>query len=52
MAKMNQKMREILEKQEVIVLATATKNGTPNVVPVSCKKVIDDETILIADNFL
>jgi len=52
MAQMNQRMKEIFEKQEAIVLATATKDGVPNVVPVSVKKVIDDETVLISDQFL
>ena len=51
MAKMNQRMKEIFEKQETIVLATATKDGVPNVVPVTAKKIIDDETILISDQF-
>ena len=51
MAKMNERMKEILEKQETVVLATATKNGVPNVVPVNAKKIIDDETILISDQF-
>jgi|LQYC01.1.fsa_nt_gi predicted pyridoxine 5'-phosphate oxidase superfamily flavin-nucleotide-binding protein len=51
MAKMNQRIKEIFEKQETIVLATATKDGLPNVVPVSAKKIIDDETILISDQF-
>ena len=51
MAKMNQRVKEIFEKQETIVLATATKDGLPNVVPVNAKKIIDDETILISDQF-
>jgi len=51
MAKMNQRIKEIFEKQETIVLATATKDGLPNVVPVNAKKIIDDETILISDQF-
>ena len=51
MAKMNQRIKEIFEKQEAIVLATATKDGIPNVVPVTAKKIIDDETILISDQF-
>ena len=51
MAKMNQRIKEIFEKQETIVLATATKDGIPNVVPVTAKKIIDDETILISDQF-
>ena len=52
MAKMNQRVREIFENQQTVVLATATKNGVPNVVPINAKKIIDDETILISDQFL
>ena len=52
MAKLNQRMKEIFEKQRPIVLATATQNGIPNVVPVAMKKIIDDETILISDQYL
>jgi predicted pyridoxine 5'-phosphate oxidase superfamily flavin-nucleotide-binding protein len=52
MAKLNQRMKEIFEKQRPIVLATATKDGIPNVVPVGMKKIIDDETILISDQYL
>lgn len=51
MAKLTQRIKEIIEKQETIVLATATKEGLPNVVPVNAKKIIDDETILISDQF-
>jgi len=51
MAKMNQRIKEIFIKQETIVLATATKKGLPNVVPVNAKKILDDETILISDQF-
>ena len=52
MAKMNQRIREIFENQQIVVLATATKKGIPNVVPIAAKKIIDDETILISDQFL
>lgn len=51
MAKMTPRIREILEKQETVVLATATKEGVPNVVPINAKKILDDETILISDQF-
>jgi predicted pyridoxine 5'-phosphate oxidase superfamily flavin-nucleotide-binding protein len=50
-AKMNQRMKEIFEKQRTIVLATATEDGIPNVVPVGMKKIVDDETILISDQY-
>ena len=51
MATMNQRMKEIFEKQQIIVLATASKNGIPNVVPIGSKKIIDDGTILISDQY-
>ena len=51
MAKMNARMKEIFEKQETVVLATATKKGAPNVVPITAKKLLDDETILVSDQF-
>lgn len=52
MATMNQRMKEIFEKHETVPLATATKDGIPNVVPVTLKKILDDETILVSDQFL
>jgi len=51
MAQMSARMREIFEKQQVVVLATATKNGVPNVIPITAKKILDDETILVSDQF-
>ena len=51
MAKMNQRIRELLERRKVFALATATKNGIPNVVPIGALKVLDDETILISDQY-
>ena len=35
-----------------MVLSTATVDGTPNSVPVGSKKIIDDETVLVSDQFL
>jgi len=51
MAKLTQRIKEIFEKQGTVVLATASKEGMPNVVPVNAKKILDDETILISDQF-
>ena len=52
MARMHQRMKEIFEKQKIIVVATATEDSIPNVVPVAMKKIIDDDTILISDQYL
>jgi len=51
MAQMTKRMQELFEKVPTAVLATATGDGTPNAVPVGAKKVLDDETILISDQF-
>ena len=51
MAKMTERIRKLFETVPTAVLATATADGQPNAVPVGAKKVIDDETILISDQF-
>jgi len=52
MAKMTDRMKAMFEKVPTVVLATATADGTPNAVPVGSKKIINDETILISNQFL
>jgi uncharacterized protein len=51
MAKMTERMKELFVKVPAAILATATGDGTPNAVPVGAKKIIDDETVLISDQF-
>jgi len=51
MVKMPAEVRETLEKQKPVPIATASKSGVPNVVFVGLLKIIDDETLMIADNF-
>lgn len=51
MAKMSAKVRALFEAQAVVALATASALGVPNVVPIGAKKVLDDETILISDQY-
>lgn len=51
MAKMTDRMKELFTKVPAVVLATATADGTPNAVPVGAKNIIDDETILLSDQF-
>lgn len=52
MIKMNEQVKELLTKQRTIVLATAAPNGIPNVVPIHSKHIIDDETIMITNQFM
>jgi uncharacterized protein len=51
MAKMTEKMQELFIKVRSVVLSTAAGDSTPNAVPVSAKKLIDAETILISDQY-
>ncbi|OPY77827.1 MAG: Pyridoxamine 5'-phosphate oxidase [Syntrophus sp. PtaU1.Bin005] len=51
MARMTDRMKELFEKIPTVVLATADSDGKPNAVPVGAKKILDDETILISDQF-
>ncbi len=49
--KMKAEIQEVLGKN-IIYLATASKSGIPNVVPIGGKTVIDDQTILMVDVLL
>ena len=51
MGKLNERMKEILNNQQVIAFGTSSSNGVPNVVPMSAKKILDDDTILLSDQF-
>jgi len=44
-------MQKLLEKVQTAVLATSTKDGVPNAVPIGAKKIIDPETVLVSDQF-
>lgn len=52
MARMTERMKVLFDKVGTVALGTSTLDGIPNVVPVDAKKMIDDETILISDQFL
>ncbi len=51
MAALNERMKEIFAKQGIFVLGTADLSGIPNVVPVGAIKILDDETILVSDQY-
>lgn len=52
MAKLNSEVKNVIAKQGVFPMATASKDGLPNVVPMTFVKVYDDEHLLIVDNFM
>lgn len=45
-------MKKSLEASKLIYMATSTKDGVPNVAPMGAFKLMDDETILISDQFM
>jgi len=51
MAYMTERMKELFDKVPTVVLSTVSEESTPNAVPVGTKKIIDDETILMSDQF-
>jgi len=52
MVKLNADMKEAFAKMKVFPVATASKDGTPNVIPLGMVELHDDETIWITDNFM
>jgi len=52
MAQLPKMVKDAIGKQDVFPVATCSQNGIPNVVYIKFLKVIDDETVLIADNYL
>ena len=51
MVKLTDEIKESLTGTKIVFLATASKEGTPNVVPIGAFKILDDETLLISDQF-
>ena len=49
---MTEEMRDAIEKDNVVFFATATKDGTPNVVPIGFARPVDNKTIMIVDNYM
>jgi len=52
MAKIPDVVKKAISKQELFCVATSTSKGIPNVAYIKYLKVVDDQTILIADNYL
>jgi len=50
MAQLPKMVKDAIDKQDVFPIATCAQDGTPNLVYVKYLKLIDDETVLIADN--
>jgi len=51
MAQIPEKVKELFKKQQTFVIATSSKDGIPNAVPMGTVKMLDDETIVISNQF-
>jgi predicted pyridoxine 5'-phosphate oxidase superfamily flavin-nucleotide-binding protein len=52
MVKLTADMKEAFGKMKIFPVATASKDGTPNVVPIGVVELASDDTIWITDNFM
>jgi hypothetical protein len=52
MAKITDEMKEVVGKTKGWALATVSKEGMPNVVPIGFGKVLSDEEVLLMDVFM
>lgn len=51
MTKIPDVVKKAISEQKLFCVATSTSKGIPNVVYIKYLKVVDDRTILIADNY-
>ncbi len=52
MAKLTQDMKDVMGKTRGYSVATATKDGIPNVVPIHFVKILSDDEIMMANIFM
>jgi predicted pyridoxine 5'-phosphate oxidase superfamily flavin-nucleotide-binding protein len=50
--RMNEDVLRVLALTKVVPVATASKDGVPNVVPMTFVKTLGDSAVLVADNFM
>jgi predicted pyridoxine 5'-phosphate oxidase superfamily flavin-nucleotide-binding protein len=51
MVRVTEEIKESMQGTKIAFLATASTDGTPNVVPIGAFKFLDDETLLISDQY-
>ena len=52
MVALSEEMKAAFRTMKAYPVATASKEGWPNVVPIAFVEIVDDETIWIADNYM
>jgi predicted pyridoxine 5'-phosphate oxidase superfamily flavin-nucleotide-binding protein len=50
--RMDEDVLRVLAQTKVVPVATASKDGAPNVVPMTFVKALDDSAVLVVDNFM
>jgi len=45
-------VKELFENSKLVSFGTADKEGNPNVVPIFWKKILDEDRIILLDNFM
>ncbi len=51
-AEMKEAFEKMKEKMKILPVATASKDGTPNVIPLGMSWLVGDDTIWFVDNFM
>jgi predicted pyridoxine 5'-phosphate oxidase superfamily flavin-nucleotide-binding protein len=51
MVNLTDEIRESLAGTKIVFLATSSKDGTPNAVPIGAFRLLDEGTLLISDQF-
>lgn len=52
MVTLTTEMKEVFAKTKPYAIATASKNGIPNVAPIATVQIVADDTIWIGDNYM
>ncbi|MDD1679752.1 MAG: pyridoxamine 5'-phosphate oxidase family protein [Methanomicrobiales archaeon] len=52
MVKLNDEMKSVFAKIKIFPVATASKDGIPNVTPIAFVQLVADDTIWIGDNYM
>jgi predicted pyridoxine 5'-phosphate oxidase superfamily flavin-nucleotide-binding protein len=52
MVKLTTEMKEAFGKMKIFPVATATKDGTPNVIPLGIAELVSDDTVWFVDNYM
>ncbi|MDD2497432.1 MAG: pyridoxamine 5'-phosphate oxidase family protein [Desulfitobacteriaceae bacterium] len=52
MAKLNEDVKKVISQTKTFPVATASKEGVPNVIPFAFVKCYGDDALLLADNFM